>query len=390
MDRQQYLRDHIQKEDGCAPNAQLNKHAKMATSPFVFYRGSAPLFYSDIANGVLAMPTEASALPQVYVMGDCHASNFGFFSEEGSHSSSVIFAPNDFDDACVGYAVWDLVRFCVSLHLCRMHCEHISPDDKKPVVSLANTQEAVDKFLTSYGKSCEHMLLNPTNINTAIDAIAPESKLAKHFRKAQKRTIGGEDFYTKSALAKAAHVNSHGIVSFKAIPEKFAVLKPEKAQMLRHAFEPFMDDSVHDIVGRLGAGTGSVDLARYYFLVGPKSQLPAPDLDEFHIVEVKQQKVASPLRYGLSDHPVNRLNPAPRALSGLAAWAEAARHARDRPRFWGGRTRPQHIALHWRSNHWLEQQRFSDPAGPRAHRGGRAVRQLRIPQRRLHGHPAGG
>jgi hypothetical protein len=349
MERLEYLRRHITKEDGVAPTRSLNKHIKMASSPFVFYRGSAPLYYSDIGQGVLPLPAQSHELPSVYVMGDCHSSNFGFFSEEGSHSHSVIFAPNDFDDACVGNAVWDLIRFCVSLHLCKKHCEHVYHENLKPIVSEQVVDLAIEEFLHSYVQTCEGTLLNPQNINTAIEQIDVDSKLVKLFEKARKRSIGGEAFYEKSTLAKAAYVDANNDAQFKTMPEKFTLLDPVQKQALQFAFEPFMDDAVHDIVGRLGAGTGSVNLRRYYFLVGPKKQISSPDLDEFHIVEVKQQKVASPLRYKLSNHPVNRLNPA-------HLTARCQRHMQRTP----------DILLdeaEWNDEHWLIRSRHHAKVG---------------------------
>ena len=98
--RIQQLIDEITRVDGVPPSPSLGKHLKMATSPFAFYRGTAQLFYADIANGTLRYPNNLDAIPLTSVVGDCHTSNFGFLTEEGSHGDTVIFAPNDFDDAC--------------------------------------------------------------------------------------------------------------------------------------------------------------------------------------------------------------------------------------------------------------------------------------------------
>ncbi|MDC0603341.1 DUF2252 domain-containing protein, partial [Aliiglaciecola sp.] len=96
----------------------------MTTSPFVFFRGSSQLFYADIANEVLNLPNRR--WPLTTIMGDCHTSNFGFFTEEGSHGDKVIFAANDFDDACIGDPLWDILRYLVSLELCVEHCKLLS------------------------------------------------------------------------------------------------------------------------------------------------------------------------------------------------------------------------------------------------------------------------
>jgi hypothetical protein len=83
---------------------------------------------------------------------------------------------------------------------------------------------------------------------------------------------------------------------------------------VRAAFRPYVDDDVLDLVRRLGAGTGSVDLDRYYLLVGPRDFGGVQDLPLCHIVEVKQQRPASPVHWFPDLSPVNRLNPAHLAL----------------------------------------------------------------------------
>ncbi len=71
-----------------------------------------------------------------------------------------------------------------------------------------------------------------------------------------------------------------------------------------------MDDAVVDIVKRHNAGTGSVNMDRYYFLVGPSKPYKSSSFAHCHIVEVKQQREAAPLHYFPSINPVNRLNAA--------------------------------------------------------------------------------
>ena len=71
-----------------------------------------------------------------------------------------------------------------------------------------------------------------------------------------------------------------------------------------------MDDDIVDITSRENAGTGSVNMRRFYFLVGPKKPHNAESFRYCHIVEVKQQRKAAPLFYFDNVCPVNRLNPA--------------------------------------------------------------------------------
>jgi uncharacterized protein (DUF2252 family) len=84
------------------------------------------LFYADIKNSVLKLPAPLTTkIPLTCVIGDCHLCNFGFFTEEGSSGYRVIFAPNDFDDACVGHAVWDWSLRAISILLAADYCQGI-------------------------------------------------------------------------------------------------------------------------------------------------------------------------------------------------------------------------------------------------------------------------
>lgn len=306
----------IARSDGSHPTARLSKHLKMAQSPFVFYRGSAALYYRDLADGTIALPDALCKLPLTGIMGDCHASNFGFLTEEGSHGDTVIFAPNDFDDACVAYPQWDLMRFAVSLHLVCDHC--VGARDKrynldtinsgKPVISLKEVHSALHAFFDAYVGVCNEVSKDPSTLYQALDT-PPPGKLEKPYKKAVRRAAGGDDFTVKSALAKAVHMHND-VLAFRHIEDKFVPLPTSQYSTLHEAFSPYMDDTIVDIVSRQSAGTGSLNLARYYFLVGPAKPHNEDSFAYCHIVEVKQQREAAPLAFFKALCPVNRLNPA--------------------------------------------------------------------------------
>lgn len=314
MNRGEYLRLQIEQIDG--PLGETPKHHKMTVSPFVFYRGTAQLFYADIANGVLSLPQTLETLPVVCIMGDCHASNFGFLTEEGSHGDNVIFAPNDFDDACVGPAIWDIMRYMVSLALTAEHCQGVqngtysSEDAKpgKPAISQNDAEVAMQHFLNAYIGVCERVIESPAVIYEAIEEL-PTGKLKKLYQKACRRSAWGEEFTSKSALAKAVEMNGDKL-TFKHTPEKYVSLDKSLYHELEAAFAPYMDETIVDIVGRANAGTGSVNMARYYFLVGPAHPHDETSFARCHIVEVKQQRQAAPLYYFSGLCPVNQLNAA--------------------------------------------------------------------------------
>ena len=313
--RKTLLTEHLQKIDGASPTEKLGKHIKMASSPFLFFRGSAQLFYRDLKNKVLALPDALLQLPQTTIMGDCHTSNFGFITEEGSHGDKVIFTVNDFDDACIGHGVWDLSRYISSLFICTDHCQKITQgkiSSDKPLIgkTCINEQDAVDAasaFLTSYLSICQQSLDDPDFRYQSLSNFDDNPLLAKRYLKACQRASGGQQFATESTLAKA--INWQPILSFQHIPDRFKPLSEEKKNTIKSVFAPYVDDHIHDVVERLNAGTGSVNLARYYLLVGP-SQATSAQLPLCHIVEVKQQRLAAPLYFFNDLSPVNQLNPA--------------------------------------------------------------------------------
>ncbi|CAB9493754.1 DUF2252 family protein [Alteromonas macleodii] len=313
------ISEEIERIDNYKPSRSLPKHIKMATSPFVFYRGSAQLFYADIKAGLINFPKECDSIPLTSVMGDCHTSNFGFLTEEGSHGDTVIFSPNDFDDACVGKAHWDILRYLTSLRLAQLHCSGIVEgrysgegiDTTKPVVTHQQVISAQHAFIKHYVETCDRVVNNAKVMNEAIDYCpnAVPSKLTKLYKKAKARSAGGEEFTIKSALAKAVSFNGTRL-GFKPNSDKFETLSEGEYKTLHEAFAPYMDDSIVDIVKRLNAGTGSVNMARYYFLVGPSKPHNEKSFAHCHIVEVKQQRNAAPLHYFPTVNPVNRLNAA--------------------------------------------------------------------------------
>ncbi|MEU3463123.1 DUF2252 domain-containing protein [Streptomyces sp. NPDC006733] len=96
------------------PAAFRVKFRKMAASAFAFYRGSAALFYSDLADGGDAGPYENKRTGRVWIHGDLHAENFGTYMDANGR---LVFNVNDFDEAYVGPFTWDLKRFAASVAL---------------------------------------------------------------------------------------------------------------------------------------------------------------------------------------------------------------------------------------------------------------------------------
>src|SRR5689334_20414350 len=80
------------------------RHARMAESPFSFYRGCAALMAADLSG------TPTMGLP-VQLCGDAHLANFGTFA---SPERRQVFDVNDFDETLPGPWEWDVKRLATS------------------------------------------------------------------------------------------------------------------------------------------------------------------------------------------------------------------------------------------------------------------------------------
>ena len=147
------------------------------------------------------------------------------------------------------------------------------------------------------------------HLGLALQHFDSPAVLKKGYDKAYKRASGGELFDSKSSLAKAISVGEMP-PKFKSLPDKFQPISAELYQELEYTFSPYMDDAILDIVERVNAGTGSVNMHRYYFLIGPADYKGSEDLPLCHLVEVKQQREAAALHFNQALHPTNRLSPA--------------------------------------------------------------------------------
>src|SRR4051812_43857710 len=94
------------------PRGFRTKFRKMAADPFAFYRGSACLFYADLAD--LDDRWADDQTSRVWIHGDLHPENFGTYM---NGQGVLVFDVNDFDEAYLGHFSWDLRRFVAGLAL---------------------------------------------------------------------------------------------------------------------------------------------------------------------------------------------------------------------------------------------------------------------------------
>lgn len=92
---------------GRDPQRLALKYRAIADNPFSFLRGTCHLFYEDLPAG-----SGLDAAPAAWICGDLHLENFGSYKGENRLS---YFDLNDFDEAILAPAHWELARFLVSV-----------------------------------------------------------------------------------------------------------------------------------------------------------------------------------------------------------------------------------------------------------------------------------
>jgi uncharacterized protein (DUF2252 family) len=90
------------------PERRALKWRAMSASPFAFFRGTANVFWDDLATQQSALP----ASPLVWACGDLHLENFGSYRGD---NGLAYFDLNDFDEAARAPLLWELARFVASV-----------------------------------------------------------------------------------------------------------------------------------------------------------------------------------------------------------------------------------------------------------------------------------
>ena len=84
------------------------KYQLMAENPFRFFRGTSHLFYEDLQQSD-ALP----GYPSTWICGDLHLENFGTYKAD---NRLVYFDVNDFDEGILAPATWELSRMVTSIY----------------------------------------------------------------------------------------------------------------------------------------------------------------------------------------------------------------------------------------------------------------------------------
>ncbi|WP_280549913.1 MULTISPECIES: DUF2252 family protein [unclassified Halomonas] len=267
-----------------AANAPLSdqvraaKYAKLAESPYRFFRGTNHLYWWDVWHDWRFALFGGLPETQTWLQGDAHAYNFGAY---GHHDDAVRYGMDDFDDAMIGDYQYDLWRLAISLVL-----------DARENTGLSGKgiRKALEALVTSYhDELARHVEGEVPGAVTLATAKGPLEPFMKKVGRKKSRA---------KMLEKWTVLSDDGR-RFAERPEKLAAMPAHLASQLRKAVEEEYRQTlggarreaeaghfrVKDMAQRLDAGTGSLGLERYYVLIEGGQDHEHDDV----ILDVKQQ-----------------------------------------------------------------------------------------------------
>jgi uncharacterized protein (DUF2252 family) len=261
-------------------DAFRTKFRKMAADPFAFYRGSACLFYADMATLEDRWCDDRTS--RVWIQGDLHAENFGTYMDGAGR---IVFDVNDFDEAYLGHVSWDLRRFAASFALLAWR-KALGDDVIAAMLSgyLGSYLDQVEAFTRSDDDRSFALVRENTEgaVHDAVLATTARTRLDL-----LGRLTVVEDYERR----------------FADRPRNRRLGDDERATVLR-AIERYRDTvhpprrrrdvayDVKDVVGTGGFGIGSAGLPAYNVLLEGYDQALENDV----VLSVKQGNVPAPSR----------------------------------------------------------------------------------------------
>jgi uncharacterized protein (DUF2252 family) len=263
------------------PAAFRRKFRKMAGSSFAFYRGSACLFYSDVARQEDPFLDERTS--RVWIHGDLHAENFGtYMNSEGI----LVFNVNDFDEAYVGPFTWDLKRFAASIALIG-YTKALSDGTIEALVGeysdaylaelrsiVTGGDDAIGSLTLDSTEGVIHRVLQEARLNARVEMLAEQTKVEDYERRFSMRDgVYEVDEETRGRVCAAFN-------------EYLTTLPPARLNRPN-------EFNVKDVVLRKGVGIGSAGLPSYNLLLEGHTQALENDI----IVYMKQAQVPAVSRF---------------------------------------------------------------------------------------------
>ncbi|MCK0713609.1 DUF2252 domain-containing protein [Chromohalobacter sarecensis] len=269
--RQTLREDHQTRiAEGCEEAGA--KFDQLADSLFSFFRGTSLLFYRDMAGDDVWMPT-------VLALGDVHPGNFGVMPNV---DNVPIFSVNDFDEAYYAPFSWDIKRGAVGFMIA---AETEGELKRKQQIKI------VRRFVQGYIEEMARLAHEGTEQDEEMRHDNAPKLIRKLFEDAEEdRAAWLSDDYldeTRSGFRptkKLVPISSRRD-EFQAITDR--LIKENDIEVPARARVRGKNGMrVKDVALRLGQGTASLGLNRYYVLIEGPERDGTDDL----ILEYKQAR----------------------------------------------------------------------------------------------------
>ena len=264
------------------------KFRTMAADPWAFYRGSACVFYADMAATTDDWTDERTG--RVWIQGDLHAENFGTYMDgEGV----LVFDVNDFDEAYLGPFTWDLRRFVASLAL--MGWQKALPDSAISGLCERYLRAYVDQVHAFVENDRDHeWSLRLDTADGAVRRALLEAQLATRVGLLDRMTVV-EDYARRFRHGpRSRELGRRERRRVERAYDAYLGTIPESKRMGSITY------TLKDVVATSGFGIGSAGLPAYNLLVEGHTQALENDV----VLSMKQGNVAAPSR--VVDHPQAR------------------------------------------------------------------------------------
>lgn len=289
-----------------SPRAFRTKFRKMAADPFAFYRGTACLFYADMADLEDRWADERTA--RVWIHGDLHAENFGTYMNA---DGVLVFDVNDFDEASLGHFSWDVRRFVTSLAL--LGWRKALPEEA--------VEELVRAYLTSYVAQVGHYVEGSDDAEFALRLDNAEGALKDVLEDARRSSRRGLLDRVSLVVEHERRFRDGGgnrrlddaerAVVMEAYERYLGTIPRRKKEDHRDFY------AVKDVVATSGFGIGSAGLPAYSLLIEGVNQALENDV----VLTMKQANVPAvsrfvdlPAVHGYFEHEGHRTVVSQRAL----------------------------------------------------------------------------
>ncbi|MCM5704022.1 DUF2252 domain-containing protein [Larsenimonas salina] len=248
------------------------KFDKLARSRFSFFRGTALLFYRDMAGDDGWMPT-------VLALGDVHPENFGVMPNA---NNVPIFSVNDFDEAYYAPFTWDLKRGATGFMIAA---------ETEGELEHKHRVKVVRQFIKGYIEAMTRLARESTEQDEEMRFDNAPKLIRSLFESAHEaRAEWLEDDYLDAsrrgfrATEELVPISSRRD-EFQSITDQ--LVKDNQIEVPARAKGPEASGMhVKDVAIRRGQGTASLGLDRYYALI----EGPAGDGTDDLIIEYKQAR----------------------------------------------------------------------------------------------------